>query len=84
MSSAISISVLGFAIMVAAVIITLLLVWLTRVKRNKKTLEQDRQAQPQESAVYEEIVCKTPPGSPSVDIDKNIAYDRVIKTTVMS
>ena len=41
---------------------------------NRKILEQLSQIKG--SALYEEIVCKTLPGSPSVDIDKNIAYDQ--------
>ena len=70
-----------FVTLVAAIVITILMVLLTRVKRkNKKILEQLRQDKG--NTVYEEIVCKTPPGSPSVDIDENIAYDRVLKTTV--
>ena len=79
-SSAISVSMLIFVILVATMIITILMFLLTRVKRNnKKILELLRQEKG--NAVYEEIVCKTPPGSPSVDIDENIAYDRVLKTT---
>jgi hypothetical protein len=58
-------------------------VLLNRAKRNNnKILEQLRPAQG--NAVYEEIVCKTPPGSPSVNFDENVAYDRVKKTTVMT
>ena len=81
-SSAIPVSVLTFVALVTAVIITVLAVLLTRVRsNNKKILEQLRQAQG--NAVYEEIVCKTPPGSPtSSNIDENIAYDRVKKTAV--
>lgn len=83
-SSAIPVSVLTFVALVTAVIITVLVVLLTRVRsNNKKILEQLRQVQG--NAVYEEIVCKTPPGSPtSSNIDENIAYDRVTKTTVIT
>ena len=83
LSSASSVSVLILVTLVTAVIITILIVILMRVKtNNRKILEQLSQAKG--NALYEEIVCKTPPGSPSVDIDKNIAYDRVLKTTVMT
>ena len=73
---------LTFVALVTAVIITVLVVLVTRVRsNNKKILEQLRQAQG--NAVYEEIVRKTPPGSPtSSNIDENIAYDRVKKTAV--
>ena len=83
LSSALSVSVLILVTLVTAGIITILIVILMRVKRNnRKILEQLSQVKG--NALYEEIVCKTPPGSPSVDIDKNIAYDRVMKTTVMT
>ena len=82
-SSTVFVSALIFITLVTTIIITILIVMLTRVKgNNKKILEQLSQAKG--DAVYEEIVCKTPPGSPSVDIDKNVAYDQAMKTTVMT
>ena len=67
---------LVFVVLTSAIIITILMVLLNRAKRNnKKILEQLRPVQ--ENAVYEEIVCKIPPGSLSVSIDENVAYDRV-------
>ena len=70
-----------FVALACAIIITILMALLNRAKRNnKKILEQLRQVQ--QNAVYEEIVCKTPPGSLSVSIDENVAYDRIQKTTV--
>lgn len=72
---------LVFVTLASAIIIAILIVLLNRVKRNNiKTLEQLRPVQG--NAVYEEIICKTPPGSPSVSVDENVAYDRVQKTTV--
>ena len=67
----------------SAIIVTILMALLNRAKRNnKKILEQLRPVQ--QNAVYEEIVCKTPPGSLSVSVDENVAYDRIQKTTVMT
>ena len=74
---------LVFVTLASATIITVLMVLLNRAKRsNIKILEQLRPVQG--NAVYEEIVCKTPPGSLSVSVDENVAYDRVQKTTVMT
>ena len=67
----------------SAIIVTILMALLNRAKRNnKKILEQLRPVQ--QNAVYEEIVCKTPPSSLSVSVDENVAYDRIQKTTVMT
>ena len=73
-----STSFLLVAVMLTTSIMTIVIILLIRAKgRNQKILKQLAKAKA--SAIYDEIVDKSPPGSPQVGTETNVAYEQVAK-----
>ena len=73
-------TILLFAVvtLTATVIIIIVVTFLIISKRDNKKLKEDLR-HTKANAVYDEVMDNIPPGSPSVETEKNVAYEQVLK-----
>ena len=79
--SAMSVSSLVVITLISTTVMATVILLLIRAKaKNHRVLKELAQAKA--TAIYEEIVDKTPPSSPGVGTEKNVAYEQAAEVCV--